>query len=49
MNLHVGAERGVDCEHMHALVTNFYSRGTGNGRRTGGRTCKDCTDTIRSG
>ena len=26
MNLHVGAERGVNCEHMQALVTNKFQR-----------------------
>ena len=24
--LHVGAERGVNCEHMQALVTNIFQR-----------------------
>ena len=24
--LHVGAERGVNCEHMQALVTNKFQR-----------------------
>ena len=25
-SLHVGAERGVNCEHMQALVTNILQR-----------------------
>ena len=25
-SLHVGAERGVTCEHMQALVTNMFQR-----------------------
>ena len=25
-SLHVGAERGVNCEHMQALVTNIFQR-----------------------
>ena len=24
--LHVGAERGVNCEHMQALLTNIFQR-----------------------
>ena len=45
--LHVGAERGVNCEHMRALVQTYF-RDTWNGRKTGGPTCnQDCTETIQ--
>ena len=32
-NLHVGAERGVNFEHMQALLTNTYCRDSGSGRK----------------
>ena len=45
--LHVGAERGVNGEHMQALVANIPN-GTGTGGRTGGPTySQECTDTIQ--
>ena len=46
-NLHVGAERGFDGEHMQALQTK-NCRDTGNGRRTLGQTWnRDATSTRR--
>ena len=43
---HVGAERGVNCKHMQALVTNIFQRHW-SGRKTVGPISKlDCTGII---